>query len=325
MNLSPNIRASLYMMLSMLGFTVNDLFIKSLDGSLPVSQIMAIRGSLLLVFIIGIAWQQKVLSRLKELFIPGVLFRSLCEAAATLLFLTAISRMPFATISAILQALPLAVAVGAAVFLGESVGWRRWGAIGIGFVGVLIIIRPGSTSFDVFTLMVVGSVLFAAARDLVTRQLPEALPSLLVSGATTVTIALMGITLTQAQGNWQPVSGVQMVTLCTAAFFLFFGYQFIVLAMRTGEVAYVVPYRYTSLLWAVIFGYFIFNEVPDFYVVLGSGIVISTGLFTLYREILSGRRSVVSTAAQSQGNVWHEQSQQDSIGGSNPMNTNNEK
>ncbi len=310
MNISPNVRASLYMMLSMLGFTVNDLFIKSLGGNLPVSQIMAIRGSMLLVLILAIAWQQNVLSRIRELLIPLVLLRSLAEAGATLLFLTALAHLPFATISAILQSLPLAVAMGAAIFLGEHVGWRRWIAIGIGFLGVMIIIRPGSSGFDSYTLMVVVSVLFAASRDVITRRLPKALPSLLVSGATTVTIAILGIVSTQVQGNWQAVSGVQFATMGTAAFFLFFGYQFIVLAMRTGEVAYVVPYRYTSLLWAVIFGYFVFSEVPDFYTVLGSSIVISTGLFALYREISAGRRSVVSTAAQSQGNVWHERNQQ---------------
>ncbi len=310
MKISANIRASLYMMLSMLGFTVNDLFIKSLDGNLPVSQIMAIRGSMLLVFILAIAWQQKVLSRLRELFIPLVLARSIGEAGATLLFLTALSRLPFATISAILQSLPLVVAIGAAIFLGEPVGWRRWIAIGIGFVGVLIIIRPGSGSFDSYSVMVLGSVLFSAGRDVITRRLPKTLPSLLVSGATTVTIATLGIVLTQAQGNWQAVSGVQFATMGIASFFLFFGYQFIVLAMRTGDVAYVVPFRYTSLLWAVIFGYFVFKEVPDFYTVLGSSIVIFTGLFTLYREIIAGRRSVLSTAAQSQGNVWHERNQQ---------------
>ena len=267
---------------------------------------MAIRGSLLLVLIIGIAWQQRVLSQLKELLNPLVVMRSLCEAGATLLFLTALALMPFATISAILQALPLAVAMGAAIFLGEPVGWRRWIAIGIGFMGVLIIIRPGTSGFDSYSLLIVISVLFAAARDVLTRKLPRSLPSILVSGATTITIALVGITITQYQDNWQPVRGVQLATMAAAAFFLFFGYQFIVLAMRTGDVAYVVPFRYSSLLWAIIFGYFIFNEIPDFYTLLGSSIVIGTGLFTLYREIINGRRSVVSTAAHSQGNVWHE-------------------
>lgn len=307
MNLAANIRASLYMMLSMLGFTINDGFIKSLDGDLPVSQIMAIRGSLLLLLIVAIAWQQKVLSRVKELFIPTVAFRSMGEAAATLLFLTALTQLQFASISAILQSLPLAVAMGAAIFLGEPVGWRRWIAIAIGFIGVLIIIRPGLSGFESASLLVVASVVFAAARDVITRKLPENLPSLLVSGATSLTLALLGFLICLYQGIWLPVSGKQFATLATAAFFLFFGYQFIVLAMRTGEVAYVVPYRYTSLLWAVVFGYFVFNEVPDFYTLIGSAIVVATGLFTLYREIITGRRAVLSTSVQSQGNVWHEQ------------------
>jgi drug/metabolite transporter (DMT)-like permease len=291
----------------MLGFTVNDMFIKSLDGDLPVSQVMAIRGSLLLVLIIVIAWQQKVLSRIKELFIPSVAFRSIGEASATLLFLTALTQLPFASISAILQSLPLAVAMGAAIFLGEPVGWRRWIAIAIGFIGVLIIIRPGASGFESASLLVVASVVFAAARDVITRKLPQSLPSLLVSGATSLTLAVLGSLICLYHGDWHPVSGKQFATLAVAAFFLFFGYQFIVLAMRTGEVAYVVPYRYTSLLWAIIFGYFIFNEVPDFLTLLGSAIVVATGLFTLYREIATGRRAVVSTSAQSQGNVWHEQ------------------
>ncbi len=295
------------MMLSMLGFTINDSFIKSLNGDLPVSQIMAIRGSLLLVLIIAIAWQQNVLSRVKELFVPTVAFRSMGEAAATLLFLTALTQLQFASISAILQSLPLAVAMGAAIFLGEPVGWRRWIAIAIGFIGVLIIIRPGVSGFESASLLVVASVVFAAARDVITRKLPKNLPSLLVSGATSLTLALLGLLICLYQGVWLPVSIKQFATLAVAAFFLFFGYQFIVLAMRTGEVAYVVPYRYTSLLWAVVFGYFVFNEVPDVYTLFGSAIVVATGLFTLYREIVTGRRAVLSTSVPSQGNVWHEQ------------------
>ncbi len=306
MNMTANVRASLYMMLSMLGFTVNDLFVKSLDGGLPVSQVMAIRGALLLLLIVAIAWHKRVYSRIKELFIPLVLARSLCEACATILFLTALVYLPFATISAILQALPLAVAMGAALFLGEPVGWRRWIAIGIGFLGVLIIIRPGMGGFNPVTLLVVVSVLFAAARDVVTRRLPKALPSLLVSGATSVTLALMGFAISLYKGDWQPVNTTQFLTLAAASFFLFFGYQFIVLAMRTGEVAYVVPFRYSSLLWAVTFGYLIFNEVPDSATLIGSTIVVCTGLFTLYREIIAGRRPVVSTSMNTQGNVWHE-------------------
>ncbi len=157
------------------------------------------------------------------------------------------------------------------------------------------------------SLLVLLSVVFAAARDLFTRCLPTSLPSLLVSFATTITITLAGIVLTTATGEWQSVTPYQLFILAMAACFLFFGYQFIVLAMRTGEVAYVVPFRYTSLIWAITFGYFIFNEVPDSITLLGAAIVISTGLFTLYREIIKGRRAVTSTAVNASGNAWHEQ------------------
>ncbi|OED44615.1 hypothetical protein AB833_01090 [Chromatiales bacterium (ex Bugula neritina AB1)] len=306
MNLSPNIRASLYMMLSMMGFTVNDSLIKSLDGSLGVSQIMAVRGALLSVLIGIIIVQQNLHKRLPELLSKKILFRSATEVLATLCFLSALSILPFATIAAILQSLPLAVAVGAAVFLSEPVGWRRWVAIGIGFIGVLIIIRPGMNGFQATSLLVLLSVVFAAARDLVTRTLPESLPSLLVSAVTTVAICLSGVALTTIQGDWRPVSSQQLFTLSLASFFLFFGYQFIVMAMRTGEVAYVVPYRYTSLIWAIALGYLFFNEIPDQLTILGSAIVIATGLFTLYREIVTGRRSVTTTTIGSRGNVWSE-------------------
>ena len=304
--LSANVRASLYMMLSMMGFTINDMFIKSLNGELAVGQIMAIRGAILLLIVFVILWQQGLLRRLRELLAPTVVYRSVTEVCATLAFLTTLQALPFATIAAILQALPLAVAVGAAVFLGEPVGWRRWIAIAVGFVGVLIIIRPGLGGFQAMSLLVLLSVFFAAARDLFTRRLPASLPSLLVSGATTFAITGAGVVITASTGTWQSVSLQQLGMMTMAACFLFFGYQFIVMAMRTGEVAYVVPFRYTSLVWAIGLGYLVFNEVPDTLTLLGSAIVIAMGMFTLYREIVTGRRAVTSTSANAAGNAWHE-------------------
>lgn len=307
---SANIRASLYMMLAMMGFTVNDMFIKLLGNatghSLGIGQIMAIRGAILLAIITFLIWQQKLFPRIRELFTRIVFARSLVEVCATLTFLKALQLLPFPTIASILQSLPLVVALGAALFLNEPIGWRRWIAIAIGFVGVIIIIRPGMGEFEPLSLLVLLSVLFAAARDLLSRRLPPALPSLLVSAATVVTITIAGVVITTTQDNWQTVNSQQVTLLTAAACFLFFGYQFIVLAMRTGEVAYVVPFRYTSLIWAITFGYLIFNEVPDTLTIVGSGIVIASGLFTLYREIINGRRAVTSTTVNSGNNSWHE-------------------
>jgi len=289
MKVSPNIRASLYMMLSMLGFVVNDLFIKSLNGSLPNAQIMWVRGVFLSVLIFLIIWQRGLLRFWRQGLHKHLGLRAVCEGGATLFFLSALVQLPFANLAAILQTLPLAVTVGAALFLGEQVGWRRWLAILVGLIGVLIIIRPGMNGFHSASILVLVSVAFAAARDLVTRQIPAQLPSLLVSGFSALFIATLGMVLTLIADDWQPMSHHQVATLFIASCFLFFGYHFIVLSMRTGEVAYVVPYRYTGLLWAILLAYLVFDEVPDAYVLAGSAIVVSMGLYTLYRELkLSG-------------------------------------
>lgn len=285
MNFSPNILASLYMMLSMLGFVFNDILIKTLDGSLPTAQIIWIRGFFLSVLILLIIWQRGLLPRWREALNTKMSLRAICETVATLAFLSALFQLPFANISAILQSLPLAVTVGAALFLGEPVGWRRWSAILIGLVGVLIIVRPGVDGFHFASVLMLISVIFAAARDLITRTLPEHLPSLLVSGHASVFIMLVGMAITLVSGDWVSLNVEQTITLAFAAFFLFFGYQFIILSMRIGEIAYVVPYRYTSLLWAILFGYLIFDEIPDSYTLIGSGIVVTMGLYTMYREL----------------------------------------
>jgi len=291
MSLSPNILASIYMMVSMLGFVLNDMLIKTLGDSLPTSQVMWIRGCFLSVYIFAIIWQRGLLPRWKEAVRVQIGVRAACEGGATLFFLTALVLLPFANIAAILQFLPLAVTIGAAVFLGEPVGWRRWLAILVGCVGVLIIIRPGMSGFHNASILVLVSVVFAAARDLVTRKLPGKIPSLLVSWVSAIIIALLGMVLTLTQGTWEAMNIEQVITLMAAAFFLFFGYQFIIQCMRIGEIAYVVPYRYTSLLWAILIGYLVFDEIPDKYTLVGSAIVVAMGLYTMYRELQINKKT----------------------------------
>lgn len=291
MNLSANIRSSLFMLLSMLGFVVNDTFIKSLNGEIPAAQVIMIRGLFLTAFIVVIAWQRGLLRQWRTVLHVRVIFRAMCEGGATYAFLSALPLLPFANLTAILQCLPLAVTFGAALFLGEAVGWRRWAAIAIGFCGVLIIVRPGMSEFHIASVMVLVSVVFAAARDLITRQLPKALPSLLVTGMSAVFVSVLGMSVTLVSGEWHPVTSGQFSVIVFAGFFLFFGYHFIVLSMRQGEIAYVVPYRYTSLLWAILFGYLVFDEVPDKLTLIGSAIVVSMGLYSMYREVMVSRRS----------------------------------
>jgi len=282
--LSPNLRASLCMMLAMAGFSFNDATIKTLDGALPSGQILAIRGLFAVLFFLPLLLRQRLFGRLSEALLPIVLFRALMELGGTLAFLAALVHLPFASISAILQSLPLAVTLGAALVFREPVGWRRWLAIVIGFGGVLLVVRPGAESFQAVSLLVVLAVCFAAARDLSTRAMPETLPSLLVSASTVLLGAVGGAALVLVQGNWIPMELAQLRTLAMAAAFMLIAQLFIVLAMRSGEVAFVVPFRYTNLLWAIALGLLLFDEVPDAWTLSGAAVIVITGLYTLFRE-----------------------------------------
>ncbi|ASJ76736.1 Riboflavin transporter [Granulosicoccus antarcticus IMCC3135] len=280
------------MVSSMAGFAINDALVKSLGDDLSISQILGVRGLMVSILIVLVLWQRGLLSRWKEALIPMVGFRASMELAAAYCFLMALVQLPFASVSAILQALPLAVTLGAALVFREVVGWRRWSAIVIGFIGVLIIIRPGTGGFAPASLWVVVSVVFAASRDLSTRALPASLPSLLVTAATALLITVFGLASVWISGDWVPLNARHLQVLALASVFLFVGYQFIVLSMRTGDIAYVVPYRYTNLLWSIFLGYLFYGEVPDAYTILGSSIVIAMGLFTLYRELVRPRQRI---------------------------------
>ena len=283
------------MVVAMTSFSINDALVKTLDGALGSGQVMAVRGSLACALIVPLLLTRRGIgARLHEALSARVLLRASMEVGGTLTFLMALSRLPFANIAAILQALPLAVTLGAALVFGERVGWRRWLAILVGFGGVLLIVRPGTEGFDSASLLVVLTVGFAATRDLVTRTLPAGFPAMLVSAATIVLVTLAGFGLCLSEGRWQAMEALQWQTLALAALFLILAQQFIVLAMRGGDVAAVVPFRYTSLLCAIVLGYLLFDELPDGWTLAGSAVVVATGLYTLYRETRVGRRVAAS-------------------------------
>ena len=205
---------------------------------------------------------------------------------------TRLGAMPLANTSAILQALPLAVTLGAALFLGEEVGWRRWLAIAAGFAGVLIVIRPGPEGFSMAAIYVIASVIGAAARDLATRRIRSDVPSIFVSAVTAVVITLVGGVLVVPMGGWQPVQPDVLARLAMASALLLVGYQTLVTAMRTGEISFIAPFRYTSLIWAIAIGFLFFGEVPDFWMTVGVLVIVASGLYTFYRENLRRTKAV---------------------------------
>ena len=283
-NLSDNTRGAILMMLSMASFTLNDACMKSLAGEVPFFQAVFLRGVLTLPLLVALA---KVTGGLNFRFSRRdgqlIIVRSIAETAAAYLFISALFNMPIANATAILQALPLAITLAGAVFLGEAVGWRRWLAIAVGFVGVMLIVRPGAEGFNVYSVYVVLTVVAVTIRDLASRRLSPGVNSLSVAivGAFFVT-AFMGI---GSLGEQWIVPGAGDVSLLAgAAVLIIGGYIFSIMTMRVGQIAVVTPFRYTSLLWALILGFVVFGDWPSALTLVGAGIVVATGIYTLYRE-----------------------------------------
>lgn len=274
------------MSVSMAGFALNDGLIKLVAADLGLFQIILLRGIFATLLMGALAWQRGAL-----IYRPSghdarvIALRAVGEIGGTLCFLTALFNMPIANATAILQALPLAVTLAAALFLGEAVGWRRYSAIGLGFAGVLIIVRPGGEGFNAYALWAVAAVGFIVLRDLSTRHLRPGVPSAFVALTSSLAITLVGGVMSLTE-PWQPVDGGMLALLVGAALFIFFGYLFAVMTMRVGEVSFSSPFRYTVLIWAMILGLVLFGEIPDLWTWVGSLIVVGTGIYTFYRERL---------------------------------------
>lgn len=295
MVLTTNMKGALFMAAAMAGFTINDALTKSLTTVMPVGQIMLLRGALTTLLVSVIAIQARAAISPRLLRNPFIMTRVLCEVFASITYLTALSYIPLANAASILQSLPLAVTLGAALFLREPVGWRRWIAILAGFVGVMIIIRPGPEGFTLSSLYVLGSVFFAATRDLVTTRIDRSTPSIVVTWMTAAGNALAGALLIPMEGGWQPVSSGNFGILVCAAVLMFVGYQCIIMAMRTAEISFIAPFRYSGLLWAIGLSIVVFGDWPDPWILLGMAVVVASGLYAFHRERLL-KRAIASEA-----------------------------
>jgi drug/metabolite transporter (DMT)-like permease len=284
MALSENTRGALFMATAMAVFACNDALVKSLTHDLTIPQIMAVRGVMTTALVFAVTVMLRVPLSLRTFTNPLVLLRTCFELGATLTYFNALARIDFAAASSITQALPLAVTLGAALLFNEPVGWRRWSAIIVGFCGVLLIMQPGPEGFSTDALFPVASVFFTAGRDLTTRRISAEIPTLHVTLFTSFIIMAVGFVLVGPTGGWQPMTGSNWMVLMLTAIAVFGGYQSVILAMRAGEISFVAPFRYTSLIWALLIGIFAFGERPGLSVVIGAAIVICSGLYTFYRE-----------------------------------------
>jgi len=296
--LSDNSRGAIFMAICMAGFVLNDAMIKLVTQDIGLFQAIFLRGILASLLIGAFAWwRRQLFYRVSRGDGAMLALRIIGELGGTVCYLTALMHIPIANATAILQALPLAVTLGAAVFLKEPVGWKRYTAIAVGFAGVMIIVRPGAEGFDAYALLAVVSVGFVTLRDLATRRLSGPVPSLFVAFLTAVSILLLGAVMLPFT-DWTPVETSHLTIIAVGASALFFGYVFSVSSMRVGEVAFVAPFRYTILIWAILLGIVIFGHIPDGWTLVGASIIVATGVFTFYRERRLSRRLVAAASPQ---------------------------
>lgn len=280
-----NLRGALIMVLSMLGFAIEDMFIKLIGTDIPIGQI---------IFMLGtggaLCYGAMVVMKGEPLMDRGmltrpILLRALGEIVGTLGFVSAIVLTPISSASAILQATPLVVTLGAALFLGDPVGWRRWSAILVGMLGVLLVIRPGMDSFQALSLLAVLGVLGLSLRDLATRRVPKSTSTFQLSFLAFLALVPASLLFMLGTGTaFAPMSEVQWLLMGAALTTGMVAYYGIVAAMRIGEISFVTPFRYARLLFAMVVGITIFGERPDLLTYVGATIIVASGIYTVWRE-----------------------------------------
>ncbi|CUH83497.1 DMT family transporter [Thalassovita mediterranea] len=284
LSLSDNTRGALLMMASMAAFTLNDALMKSLAGIVPLFQLLFLRGVMAtgmtgVLAVRGGALRARVGAGDWAL----IAVRVGAEISAAYFFLNALFVAPIANVTAILQCLPLVVTLAAALLFRETIGWRRLSAILVGFVGVLLIIRPGTDGFDRSSLYVLAAVASITTRDLATRRLSSAVPSMLVTFVSAAGVMLFfGVLMTGQE--WVTMNVASWSIIGMSAPVILAAYVSSIAVMRVGEISFVSPFRYTSLVWALILGWLVFGEWPDMVTLIGAVIVVGSGVFMLYRE-----------------------------------------
>jgi drug/metabolite transporter (DMT)-like permease len=278
------LRGSLLMILAMAAFALEDMFIKQVAQELPAGQILILfgLGGMLVFAVVARAKGQR-------LWHPGfctraLVLRSLAEVTGRLCFTLAIILTPLSSASAILQATPLVVAGGAVIFFGEKVGWRRWLAITLGFVGVLMILRPGASGFEIYSLFAVLGTFGFAGRDLATRAAPKSMSNLQLGLFGFAMLVIAGVLALPWTGDvtWPSARAWLFLTLTIGIGVI--AYNALTGAMRHGEISIVAPFRYTRLIFAMALGILVFGERPDSWTLLGSAVIVTSGLFTLIRS-----------------------------------------
>lgn len=283
-SLSDNVIGAGFMVAAMVGFSLEDMFLKAGSSYMPVGQVLALHGLVGVIFFAFLARARGEAVLHRQMLSPSMALRALFESSGRLFYTIAIAYTALSNASAIMQATPLVVVAGAALFLGEKVGWRRWLAIWIGFIGVLMILRPGAAAFDWASALAVLGMLGFAGRDLATRIAPRGLSNAQIGICGYSILVPTGLALLLFDGA-PVVPGLEAsVMVLGAAIFGVAAYVALTEAMRTGEVSFVTPFRYSRILFGVGLGMIVFAERPDAMTYAGALVVLLSGLYIMARQ-----------------------------------------
>jgi drug/metabolite transporter (DMT)-like permease len=281
--MSANLRGILAVLIASTAFVLNDALVKLVSSELPSSEIIILRGTLATIMLVVGVLALGAVRPMSVLLAPMMLMRLAAAAAATVFIVISLRHLPLATVTVVLQVTPLAVIAGSAILYGERVGWRRWAAALSGFLGVVLIVKPGGT-LGTAVYVLLTALLFTTTRDLTTRGLSHDIPSILVAAASAAAITLAGVPLIPFDNAWVVPSAWAWGVMTASAACLFVANTFMIMALRTGEIAVVAPFRYAPVPFALLLGYLWWDDLPDAFGVIGIILVLAAGLYTLHRE-----------------------------------------
>jgi drug/metabolite transporter (DMT)-like permease len=291
-----NVRGIIFMTLACASFACGDTIMKLSSNKVPTSELLFLRGMfvvtggfLVAVWLGSLAYLHRALSK-------AMAVRAAGDVTGAWAFQTALARMPYADLTSIGQLTPLSITAASALFLGEKVGWRRWTATAVGLLGVLLIIRPGSSAFNWWALAGILSVMGGTVRDLATRRVDRGVPPpvIMMLSATAVTASSL-VVAPFSDWHWPPAGLV--ATMAAAAMFSLVGQMCIIISVRAGDMSAVAPFRYSIIVFAILSGVIVFDHFPDVLTLVGTAIVVGAGLFTFYREQALRRRVAAGAAA----------------------------
>jgi drug/metabolite transporter (DMT)-like permease len=280
--MTPNLRGALFMVLAMAGFAIEDSLLKGATArGVPVGQVLILFGGTGMLVFAALARAQGDRILHPAILTRPLLVRAVFEVMGRLFFTLSLALTSLSATSAILQAAPLMVIAGAAMIFGERVSPARWLAVFVGFVGVLIILRPGLDGFTPLSILAVLGMIGFAGRDLATRAAPKILSNfqLGIYGFAMMVPAGFGMLIWKGGAVWPDATALAYLAAAVAVGVA--AYNFLTVAMRTGDVSAVTPFRYTRLVFAMILGAAVFGERPDLLTLLGSVIVVGAGIFAL--------------------------------------------